>query len=265
MRRIFARRRLATLALGIALAGCFASCSKDKTPTAPVTSAQQDAADDLALQTVASLGVTATDIRAAVSTVPSAAARPTRAQWDTSFTQGGLTFIATRDFFDSGNNLLPGYGPTAVKMTWTSHVTGTVEFPRDTADVVHRATIDVHGIQAVQDTLHFDGGVFDTLLNRFRSYDGTRTRYGLWKSFVNIEDVRFLKSAIAAGLGFPIGGRALCTVSLDRLRSGQVGDVESHVDAAVAVTFNGTTLADIVVNGSYRYRWNLLTGQITRA
>ena len=54
------------------------------------------------------------------------------------------------------------------------------------------------------------------------------------------------------------------TVSLDRLRSNQAGDVESHVNAAVNVTFNGTTLADVVVNGSYHYKWNLLNGQVTR-
>ena len=254
------RGPLAALALLIALA---VGCSSDKNPTS-VDPGQQDAADDLALQTVASISLTAADIQAAVSTVPSGAARPTRAQWDTTFTQGGLTFVATRNFYDAGNTQLPDYGPTAVKMTWTSHVTGTIEYPRDTADVVHRATIDVHGIQAGKDTLHFDGGVFDTLLNRFRSYDGTRTRYGLWKSFVNIEDVRFLKSAIAAGLGVPIGGGARLTVSLDRLRSNQAGDVESHVNAAVNVTFNGTTLADVVVNGSYHYKWNLLNGQVTR-
>jgi hypothetical protein len=262
MKTLRARGSLAALALATLL---LAGCSSDKSPTSPANPAAQDAADDVALQTVASLSLTASDLQVAVGTVPQGAARPTRVQWDTTFTQGGLTYVATRDFFDAGNNLLPGYDPTAVKMTWTSHVTGTVEFPRDTATVVHRATIDVHGIQAGQDTLHFDGGVFDTLTNRFRSYDGTRTRFGYWKSYVTIEDVRFLKSAIAAGLGFPIAGRVTFAVSLDRLRSNSITDVESHLDATVVVTFHGTALADIVVNGAWRYKWNLVSGQVTRA
>jgi hypothetical protein len=254
-------RLVATLLLIVALGGC----SNDKSPTSPGNLAAQDAADDLALQTVASVSVTAADLNAAVSTVPSGAASAMRAQWDTTFTQGGLTFIATRNFYDIADNQLSGYGPTAYKMTWTSHIFGTVEYPRDTATVQHRATIDVHGIQPAQDTLRFDGGVFDTLTNRFRSYDGTRTRFGLWKSYFVIEDVRLLKSAIAAGLGYPIAGRATFTVSLDRLRSNNVTDIESHVDAAIVVTFNGTTLADVVVNGAYRYKWNLVNGQVTRA
>lgn len=262
MMTLLARGRLALLAVAVALA---AGCSSDKGPTSPLNPAGQDAADDVALQAVASLELTATDINLSVATVPQGATRPTRAQWDTTFTQGGLTFVATRNFFDSGDYLLPDYGPTAVKMTWTSHISGTVEFPRDTAIVEHRATIDVHGIQPAQDTLHFDGGVFDTLTNRFRSYDGTRTRYGHWASFFGIDDVRLLKSAIAAGLGFPIAGRATFTVSLDRLRSSDVADIESHVDATVVVTFNGTTLADVLVNGAYRYKWNLVNGQVTRA
>jgi hypothetical protein len=261
-------RRVAALLLLIA---AVAGCSKDKNPTSPGAIASQDAADDLALQTVASLSVTAADLQAAVATVPQEAAAPartatpTQAQWDTAYTQGGLTFIATRTFFDADGSILPDYGPTAARMTWTSHIYGTVEYPRDTASVEHRATIDVRGIQPAQDTLRFDGGVFDTLVNRFRSYDGTRTRYGAWRSYFTLENVRILKSALAAGLGYPIAGRCTFAVSLDRLRSNDIADVASHVDATVLVTFNGTTVVDVVVDGTYRYRWNLVNGQVTRA
>lgn len=254
------RGPLAILLWSLLLAGC----SNDKSPTGLGNAGAQDQADDLALQTVASVTLAAGDLGAAVGTVPAGAATPARAQWDTTFTQGALTFVATRAFFDSGDNLLPGYGPTAVKMTWTSRVFGTVEYPRDTATVIHRATVDVHGIQPGQDTLRFDGGVFDTLTNRFRSYDGTRVRYGFWRSYSTIEDVRLLKSALAAGLGYPIHGRLSFAVTLDRLRSNNLADVESHLEATVVVAFDGTILADVVVNGSYRYKWNLVNGQVAR-
>ena len=262
MRATISRSRLLAIASLLALAG---GCSSNKSnPASPGNVTAQDAADDVALQTVASAGVTAADLNAAVSTVPAGAAAPARALWDTTYTQGGLTFVATRNFYDAANHPLAGYDTSAVKMTWTSHITGTVQSQRDTATVIHRATIDVHGIQSGQDTLRFDGGVFDTLTNHFLSYDGTTRRYGYWKSYVTIDNVRLLKSMIAAGLAIPIGGTATFTVSLDRLRSNNILDVSSHVDATVILTFNGTTLADVVVNGTYRYKWNLVNGTVSR-
>lgn len=246
-----------------------AGCSKDNTnPAAPAQGITQDTADDLALQAAVSLDVTGSDIEAAVGSTPAAASgasRPARAQWDTTFTQGALTFTATRNFFDAGGNVLADYGPTAVRMLWTSHIYGTKEWPRDTATVNHQAVLDVRGIQPPQDTLQFDGGVFDTLLNRFRSYDGTRTRYFLWTSYFTIEDVRWLKSALAGGASWPVSGKCTFDVSAYRLRSNNASGVETHYQATVIVVFNGTSQPDVVVNGTFHYKWNMLTGQVTRA
>lgn len=258
------------VALGL-MGVLFAGCSDDKNPASPIEIVRQDMADDVALQTVASLSVTAADLQAAMASVPQATnasvrvAAPVRAMWDTIYTQGGLTVVASRDFYDASGNVLPAYGPNAVKMTWTSQVYGTAMFPRDTASVDHHGRVDVTGITPAQDTLRCDGTVSDSLVNRFRSYDGNHTRYGLWKSLLTIEQVRFLKSMIAAGLAYPIAGRCDLIVLLDRLRSNDVTDVEFHDVADVVVTFNGTALADVIVHGSYRYKWNLVNGQITRA
>ena len=54
-------------------------------------------------------------------------------------------------------------------------------------------------------------------------------------------------------------------VSADRLRSTSRADVEVHIDATVVVTFNGTSQPEIVVNGTWRYRWNMVTGVVIRA
>jgi hypothetical protein len=252
-------------ALMLAILG-MGGCSKKSTSPSTQAMVTQDVADDIALQAAASLDITGSDIENVIGTTPAAgAALPARAQWDTTFTRGPLTFSATRTFFDAADNVLADYGPTAVRILWTSHIFGTKEWPRDTAYVDHEAVLYLRGIQAGQDTLKFSGGVFDSLVNRFRSYDGTRSRYFVWKGYTSIEDVRFLKSLIAGGSVWPISGRCEFDVSADRLRSNNATDVETHFEATVIVVFNGTSQPDVLVNGIFHYKLNLLTGTVTRA
>ncbi len=191
-------------------------------------------------------------------------ASPARAVWDTSFTWNGITYEASRTFYDALDNELPGYGPLAVRMRWTSRAYGTYQGPRDTASVGHAATLDLRGLQAGQDTVRLDGVCRDTLQNTFRSLDGLRVRYFFWTSGMTVEAVRILKSTLSAG-GWPISGTVTYLVSADRLRSRDQTDVEVRFEATVVVTFNGTSEPEIVVNGTYRYRWNMQTGQVTRA
>jgi hypothetical protein len=151
-----------------------------------------------------------------------------------------------------------------VRLTWTSRAYGTVEGPRDTATVGHAAVLDVHGIQSTEDTLRFDGGSQDTLLNSFRSWDGGHVRHFYWTGLTTVGAVRILKSSYQQG-GWPVSGSVTFVISADRLRSNDRADVEAHLDATVVVTFNGTSQPLIVVNGTYRYRWNMQTDVITRA
>jgi hypothetical protein len=134
---------------------------------------------------------------------------------------------------------------------------------RDTATVGRNAALDLRGIQAGQDTLRLDGTALDTLLNRFRSFDGTRTRYFYWTSGLTIANVRILKSTLQTGF-LPVGGTVTLVVSADRLRSNNRTDVETHLNVTVVITFNGTQLVDLVVDGRYRYRWNVETDEVTR-
>ena len=76
--------------------------------------------------------------------------------------------------------------------------------------------------------------------------------------------VRRLKNAGPTN-GWPLSGTVTYVVSADRLRSNNRADVEAHFDATVVVTFDGTSQPLIVVNGAWRYRWNMVTGAITRA
>jgi hypothetical protein len=235
--------------------------------TAPPNGMTTTEADDIAVQTVASLGVVSGDVQFAIGTTPPALAsarqvKPASAQWETTFVANGIQYTASRTFYDASDNLLPGYGPTAVRLHWTSHASGTYQGPRDTATVTHDAVLDVRGIESGNNIVTFDGGSQDTLQNVFRSLDGLRTRYFLWVSSCNVAAVKVAK---ASTNGWPISGTITFTVSADRLRTNNRADVEAHFDATVVATFNGTNQVAVVVSGAYTYHWNLLTNTISRA
>jgi hypothetical protein len=258
----------------LVLAGCGST-----RPTNPTGFAAQESADDMAIQAVLSLQVTGGDINGAYSSTPPAAPQriatgtslrhvvtPARAQWDTSYTSNDFTYEASRTFYDALDDPLVVWGPTAVRVNWTSRAYGTHATVLDTTTLGHHAVIDIRGIQSGQDTLTVDGACNDTLQNVFHSLDGLRKRYFHWVSGTSIAGVRILKSQVALGGGpIPIGGTVTFVVSADRLRSNNVADVEAHLDAMVVVTFNGTDTPTIVVNGTYHYHWHLSTNQITRA
>lgn len=244
-----------------------AGCGDDSNPTAPPGGSNQESADDVAILGVVTLDFLGGDLEGIVSTTPitgtSSAPGPARTLADTSYIRDGVTYEATRTYYDAADTEIP-YGPTAVRVRWTSRAQGTsIEVP-DTVEVGHASALDARGIEAANDTLRINGVTYDTLLVRIRSLDNTRVVYFDWNSGVLVSDVRFLKSTLQAG-PFPLSGTVTIVVSADRLRRFQRGDIESHIDAYLDITFNGTTQAEVIVNGTFRYTWNLTTGQIARA
>lgn len=265
------RSTRAALILILALAA--AGCGNRVNAPQPLAF-DQAVADDVAIQSVTNISLLGAEVNALVSSTPMLpqhgtreadmyrSGNPTRAAWDTTFTNNGVTWAASRTFYDALDNPLPGWSPIAARMRWTSRAWGTYTGPRDTASVGHAAILDVRGIDGVQDTLRFDGSSNDTLQCSFRSYDGSRTRWFFWTGSALVENVRLLRSTPGQP---PHAGTVTFTVSADRLRSNNRVDVEAHFDVVVIVTFNGTSEAEILVNGSWDYRWNLVTGAITRA
>ena len=263
-------RRFFPAASVLLLLWWLAGCSSAPTDPSSVQLSQQNA-DDLAFQSAASLTVMGSEVQLALSSTPQGktapgfrarSASPMRAAWDTTVVADGITYQASRTFYDALDNELPGYGPLAVRMRWTGRAYGSYEGPRDTASVGHDAVLDIHGIQALQDTVRLDGACHDTLQISFRSLDGLRHRWFFWTAATTVDAVRLLKSTMPGG--WPIDGTVTYVVSADRLRSNNRTDVETHFDATVVVTFNGTAEPKIVVNGVYHYRWNMVTGTITR-
>jgi len=260
-------RRMAVLLAATSLVT--SGCGNDSNPASPQPQVMsQESADDVVLQTTFTLQFVGGDLEPILESQPLAAespsrVRPARALFDTTYAWNGLTYEATRTYYDALDMALPAYGPTAVRVHWTSRASGTVMGERDTATVGRNAALDLRGIQAGQDTLRLDGTAQDTLLSRFRSFDGTRTRYFYWTSGLTIANVRNLKSTLQTGFR-PLSGTVTLVVSADRLRSNNRTDVETHLNVTVVITFNGSQQAEVVVDGRYRYLWDLDTQNVTR-
>lgn len=262
--RFSCRLRSSTTLLALLLAAC--GCSD--IPVGPGGSVSENVADDIAVQAAAGLAVIRIDFQAAAGSTPRAAnrsarLRPARAMSDTNFTSGGLTYQVSRTFYDGFDIPLPAYGPTAVRLRWTSRASGTLQGVRDTAMVGHAAVLDVRGIQSSQDTLRIDGTSTDTLFNRFRPLEGPGIRYFYWKSSMVVSQIRIPKSSIPAG-ALPSRGTVTFTVEADRLRSNDIADVEARFSATVVFGFDGTNQASLIVDGRYLYHLNLDTGEVTR-
>jgi len=255
MKPIVDRRVLATALLAIALVA--SGCGSSTSPTSPVTSdLTQSEANDVALQTSFALDQIGLDVEGGGSSIFTSPmlrqdAMPMHAAWDTTIAFGGLNAEISRDFYDAGNSLLAGYGPTATRMNWKSHIWGTVESLRDTATIQHHSNLDFTGIQRLDTALVINGTCADTLLNKFHSLDSLLTRYGYWRSTLTAAAIALRKAD-----AMPLSGTLTYVVKVDKLRSSVQGDVEKHLSAIVVITFNGTRFPDVVVNGVYHFKWD---------
>jgi hypothetical protein len=257
--------RMATFFLAVVLVA--GGCGSD--PASPPTGLSQGEADDFAVSTMTSLQLIGGDLEAVLGGTPLAASaparvRPARALFDTTYVWNGITWEASRTYYDAADQVLASYGPTAVRVHWTSRAYGTTEGQRDTSTIGRSGVLDVGGIHASQDTLKLNGTSRDSLFIKFRSLDNTRMRYFYWTSLLVIDNVPALKSSLQTGFR-PLSGTVTLAISADRLRSYNLTDVEAHLDVVVVITFDGSQYADLVVNGRYRYRWNVDSSEVTRA
>jgi hypothetical protein len=226
----------ALLVLAVAVGGC----GTTKSPTGPATSGlTQSEANDVALQTGFALDYLGFDVQGAGGSLPTSPlsarlASPLRAAWDTTITFGNLTAVVSCNFYNTHDDLLPGYGPTAVRMNWRSHIWGSRETYRDTATVQHHANLDFTGIQLTDTAIVVNGS---------------------WRSTLTGANVRIRRSD-----GRLLSGTLTYVASVDRLFSYQAGDVEKHWSVVVVITFDGTTQPDVVVNGTWHYKWNMDAG-----
>lgn len=254
---------VALLAFALIATGCGTA---EKHPTNPVPSTlTQSEADEIAAQAPLALAQIGLDVEGGTGGLSSApslrqGAMPLRAVCGATSVPGGLEAWFSCGFYDAEGTLLEAYGPSAVRMNWRSHIWGTLVTPRDTAAIQHHSNLDFTGIQPADTAVVLNGACADTLLNRFRSADSLVTGYGFWRSTLAAANVVVRKAG-----GPPSSGTLTLRVKLDALRSSSTGDVIKRVDATVVVTFNGTRHPDVVVAGTYRYKWDMDHGTVTAA
>jgi hypothetical protein len=246
------------------LAGC--GKTSDVTGVGAVT---QQTADDIAVEVgeaaSAEGGGLMIEIEGARSTLPhsiepagieSAVAR------DTTLARGPFTLSLERAFFDVDDNALQPWDPTAVRAVVHTWLRGTVTSVRYRATRSRAGTLGVRGLAPAVDTLVFEGSASDTTEARYTSLDGSRTT-----------DVRVLATRTLAGVRaledrgvhpWPLGGTATWNLSVEKFANTPRGGIEARIEAVVVVAFDGTPSATAAVNGRFRYRLNLQTGDAVR-
>jgi hypothetical protein len=204
---------------------------------------------------------------AAATPAPAGAARASGTATvaaETTFTVGAVTWHVVRAFYDAQGAPMADYDPVATtRMLTMADAHGSITMPRYSASFGHASSLDLRGLSVLQDTLWFNGVAHDTCQSAFASFDSTRTRHLYLESAATWTNVRWLKPV--ATYPWPLGGTVVWNIQADRLRSNDVADVEVHLSALVTVTFNGTRFVPVVVNGTWTYTLDLLTGTVVRA
>ena len=262
----------AVIALGLVTV-LAAGCGKGTSSTNPSNPMTQDAADDIALNTVVALNTAGGDVEGASSSAGASvvqagdaharAARMSATQFDTTFVRDSVTFHVTRTWLGVLGDTLSGPGPSASRLLWTSDASGHWTGERNTAQVGHHGGLTVSGTRpllALADTVVFNGAAFDTLDNRFRSLDSLRTRHFHWESSLALVQVQWPK-----GGSYPASGTVTINASADRYVTNSNVTKDGHWNATIIIIFNGTDTPDLVVNGTWHYHWNLTTNIVTRA
>lgn len=266
MKDLLSRRRLLAAAL-IVTALVAAGCSKDNNTTTnppPNAGIGQNAADDVAMQTSAALVPTSLDLTSAMSgsDTTSFLGHGILRGWttvDTTFTRGGFTVHVTRTFFDSTNAVIAMFDSTARTMVWTSQIHGGRSNANDSLVVGHAAVFTFSGLQ--DSVLTLNGSALDSLFHKFQKLNGDTTRFVFSTSTMTATNVKLPRDGVRL---FPLSGTLTFTIVARRLNSANPADVAQTVNATVVVTFNGTSTVNLVVNGTFHYTWNMVTGVITR-
>lgn len=244
----------------LALTGCSSS-------TAPESSLSQQDADLIAAQLAASLassnGGAMVEIDAAREhAVAASAGRFGTASSETTFASGNVSYSLTIRFYDAGGSELPGWDTTAVRMVVQARATGDFSSPECTTSVAHSALHDVTGIELLSDRLTFNGTAGDTLEADFTDLEPSAIEWLDWRSATDWESVVALKDP---GVNpYPLSGRLRWRAVADALFQNNGQQVQTHHEVTAWVTFNGTRFPEIVVDGRYSYRVDLVTGSVQR-
>ena len=256
---------LVLLALALAAGGCGSELDGSPTAPSPATSPRSEA-NDIALQSCFVMDYVGFDVDGAGSTLSARLAHPAdrgwacsrcarcgtpRSRWaDSPSRSRGVSTTQAGDE-------VTVFGPAVTRMNWRSHVWGAVATSRDTATVMHHSDYDFTGLQEADSLVIVNGQCADTLLNRFHSRGQPADALRLLAQLARRRQRRDAQGRRTAGERHHhrhrAGGRA------EQRRAGRRG---KHLVAIVVITFNGTSQPDMVVNGTYHYKWLMDEGTV---
>lgn len=255
------------LVLGLGLACLFAGCGKSSKSTAPAP-INQSQATDAAIQVSALVmagGSPSPVPTALMAEGPAGFARirgamPNAAAAETTITGENFTWTFAIHWFNALGTEQEFYNPvTTTRMVADSRGSGTLTGPNATMSVGTHGHLDVSGISALQEQLHTNASETDTLSYNFSGDNGTASV--LAYATGGFEDIIENKPV---GSNHPLSGTASWTLDVTKNVSGSGGSVNEHFAATAVVTFNGTNLVPLVINGSWHFTLNLDTGEVTQ-
>ena len=259
------RSRLAlTASLLLALAAlALAGCSKLTSPQSAITTSQSnEAAMEVGMMVYAGTepspvpnSLVAGDPR---SPSPFRVATPAAAE--TTITNGNVVWTLAVHWFDAGSNEQSVYDPaTTVRMHADSHGTGTVTGTNGAATLKSGGVVDMSGVDQNATQLTTNATRNDTLSWAVSGPNGSAS--GLSHSTGTLANV---VEAKPVSQNHPASGTGTWDLDVNRQVASGGGSVSEHFVAHVVVTFNGTHLVPLVVNGTYHFMLDLDTGQVTQ-
>jgi hypothetical protein len=177
---------------------------------------------------------------------------------ETTLVRNGVAWTFAIHWFDAQGTEQALYDPqTTVRMHADSHASGTGLGPQGSATLGTSGTLDVAGISVLQDTLTTNATRQDTLSYSASGPSGSATFLSRGAgAFDNVVEAKPESS------NHPARGLATWSLDVTKHLTSTSGSIDEHFTATAVVTFNGTNLVPLVVNGTYHYLLDLDTGQV---
>jgi len=247
----------------LVLAGC--SASKLTSPLNSLSSAQStEAAAEVGMMVYA--GTEPTPVPASLVTGGTSATATSHprlampAMAETTITTGNVVWSLAVHWFDASSTEQANYDPsTTVRMQADSRGTGTVTGANGSATLNSGGVLNVSGIDQASTQLTTNATRSVTLSGSASNASGSITT--LTHSTGTLANVVETKPI---SQHYPASGNGTWDLDVNRQIQAGGGSVSEHFVAHVVVTFNGTHLVPLVVNGTHQYMLDLDTGLVTQ-
>jgi len=180
---------------------------------------------------------------------------------ETTITSGSVVWTLVVHWFDAGSIEQPSYDPaTTVRLHADSHGAGTVTGANGAGTLNSGGVLDLSGIDQSTGQLTTNATRNDTLSWSATGPSGSVT--GLTHSTGTLANV---VEAKPIAQNYPASGNGTWDLDVNRQIEGAGGgSISEHFTAHVVVTFNGTHLVPLVVNGTHHFLLDLDTGLVTQ-